>query len=146
MTGAFKLLLCSNTSDILLYKSRSKSPRSSLTYDLLWDSYFLTPQRVFGRLSSKFINSLPCPQWTLFVVMLTIYLWQFLPKIFEGDINFPRKGYDQTLFPLRELFLLSLCPVCHLWTVEILSMVSSQSVMSILPPNRQITKSHLSVQ
>ena len=32
MAGAFKLLLCSNTSDRLLYKSPSKSPWSSFCY------------------------------------------------------------------------------------------------------------------
>jgi len=44
-----------------------------------------------------------------------------------------------TLFPLMGLFLLPSCPACHPWTVEILSLVVSQSVMSILPLNRQIT-------
>ena len=35
----------------------TESPQSSLTYNLSWDSYFLAPQRVFGRLSSKSIIS-----------------------------------------------------------------------------------------
>jgi len=41
---------------------------------------------------------------------------------------------------------LSSCPVRHLWMTKISSLVASQSVMSLLPLNRQIAKSHLSVQ
>ena len=41
---------------------------------------------------------------------------------------------------------LPLCLVRHLLTIEVLSLVVSQSVMFMLPLNRQITKSHLPVQ
>jgi len=105
MTGALKVLLCSNTSDRRLYKSHSKSPWSSLTYNLLWDSYFLTPQRVSSRVSSKSIISLLSPQWTFLVVKLIIYLWQFLSNNIQRKFQFSHGVYDQVLFPPVEFFL-----------------------------------------
>jgi len=112
MTDPLKLLLCSNTSDRLLYKSPSKFPQSSFCYvnDYLWHriSYgiqFLTPQWVFGRLSSKSIIFLFSPQWTLLVVTLTIYLWKFLPNNVRRRYQFSHGVYDQVLFSPVEFIL-----------------------------------------
>jgi len=45
-------------------------------------------------------------------------------------------------YPPKGLFLLPSCPACHLWTVKILSLVVSQSVMSIItsePTDNQVS-------
>jgi len=66
-------------------------------------------------------------------------------KISKGDINFSRNLWSNLISP-DGIISFTIIPACHLWTVEILSLVVSRSVMSILPLNRQVTKSHLSVQ
>ena len=98
----------------------TESPRSSFCHvnDYLWHiiSYgihFLTPRWVFGRLPSKSIISLykspmDFPGCHVNNIPLTIS-----SKWFPKEMPIP---------PAEPLFLLS-CPACHLWTVEILSLV-----------------------
>ena len=61
-------------------------------------------------------------------------------KKYPKGISIFHEIYDQTLFLPMGLFLLPSCPVCHLWTVKIPSLVASQSVMSMIPLNQQIFK------
>ena len=109
----------------------TESPRSFLTYNLSWNSYFLAPQRVSSRLSSKSIFPFKSPIDFLGCHVNNIPLTTSSKNIQRRN-HFSTELIHISYFPPRKLFLWPSRPACHLWTVKILSLVVSQLVKSII--------------